>query len=137
MLLSKIITRSPRVSNIHCTGRRLASNWFPVSRENGVAVIRMNKPPVNTFNKQAFVDLQDTIKELENDRNTGGLILTSSCNNVFSAGLDLAELSPDEAKLKEFWTAFESMWSTLYLTPLPTVAAINGACPALGTISSR
>merc|ERR1712113_983122 len=72
---------------------------------------------------------------LEAKEDVDGFVLTSACKSVFSAGLDLTQVTNrSEAELREFWTAFESMWVALYSTPLATVAAINGACPALGAV---
>ena len=47
-----------------------------------------------------------------------------------------AELStkpwPCWLRLLSFWTEMEETWRSLYLYPLPTVAAINGSSPAWG-----
>ena len=116
-----------------------AGEMFPTDTESldddsgEYAVIRMNNRPVNTFNKERFLALEDTIKALEADEKIRGCVITSAIPNIFSAGLDLkAVFDPKEEELREFWAAFESFWKTLYLTPLATVAAVNGACPALG-----
>lgn len=45
---------------------------------------------------------------------------------VFSAGLDIMEMyKPNPDRLKNFWTALQDLWLTLYGATYPTAAAIN------------
>ena len=57
---------------------------------------------------------------------------------VFSNGLQLSSMlsSSDGSmdKVASYWTLVQEAWLTLYMTPLATVAAIPGACPAGGCI---
>lgn len=57
-----------------------------------------------------------------------GVVLTSGCKKVFSAGLDLQEIiKPESEKVRAFWHSMQELWLTLYGSPLTTVAAVNGA----------
>lgn len=53
-----------------------------------------------------------------------------SCENVFSSGLDLAELypNPTEERFEAFWMYFQESWLKLYGSSFPTVAFVNGGC---------
>lgn len=35
-------------------------------------------------------------------------------------------------ELREYWTHVQDMWLSLYMAPIPMIAAINGAAPAGG-----
>ena len=56
-----------------------------------------------------------------------GLVLTSSMNSVFCAGLEITEMhQPDPVRLREFWSSLQDVWVQLYSYKLPTAAAITG-----------
>merc|ERR1740129_1189658 len=102
---------------------------------NGAAVVTMKKAPVNTFDKDMMLQFEATIKQLEGDKSVQGIILCSGRPRVFSAGLDLSRLvRPDRADFEDFWSTFESMWRTYFMSSLVTVCAVNGSCPALGAV---
>lgn len=100
-----------------------------------VVEMRMEKAPVNSFDSDMLKEFASSVKRLENDTNVKGLVLTSAFPRVFSAGLDLKELTaPSEENFKRFWRAVQHAWKSYYLSPLVTVAAINGSSPAMGAI---
>eukprot|EP00960_Hanusia_phi_P040387 754424-Hanusia_phi.AAC.1 len=101
-------------------------------KSSQVAIVRMNRPPVNALSKSLMSDLRHTIEELEKEKQVKGLVLTSS-SKVFSAGLDLVELlNPTQEFVSSFWGELQDLWIKLYSTHLVTVAAVNGAAPAAG-----
>lgn len=102
--------------------------------KSGVATVTMNRAPVNSLNTALLEELGTTIKDLEANK-TRGLILTSSSDSVFSAGLDILEMyNPKKENLSLFWTTLQNTWLSLYRTAIPTVAAINGHAPAGGCL---
>ncbi|XP_017121132.2 enoyl-CoA delta isomerase 1, mitochondrial [Drosophila elegans] len=105
-----------------------------VNDKTGIATITMNRPPVNSLNVQLLMDLQSSIREVENNK-CRGLILTSALPTVFSAGLDIREMyNTDKERLRIIWTELQKAWIALYGTSLPTAAAINGHAPAGGCL---
>ncbi|KAJ1522968.1 hypothetical protein ONE63_002105 [Megalurothrips usitatus] len=105
-----------------------------VDSKTGVATVTMNSPPVNTLNTPFLNEMGGVIKELEKNK-TRGLILTSSSNSVFSAGLDIMEMyKAPRDQMAVFWTTLQNTWLSLYRTGIPTVAAINGHAPAGGCL---
>eukprot|EP01137_Pigoraptor_chileana_P004590 Opistho-2@46431 len=99
----------------------------------GIAVLTMNKKPVNSLNLELLTELGDTLKQLESDRSVRGLILASNMKNIFSAGLDIMEMyKPKPDRLDKFWRSLQDAWIALYGTRLATVAAIEGESPAGG-----
>ena len=115
----------------------LSTNSMTVSKpsNSGMVTVSMHKGTVNKFDTKFLREFESTVTALEEKSEVRGMILTSGLTGIFSAGLDIScMVGVSEESFKEFWTAFENMWKTYYLTPLVTVAAINGACPALGAV---
>ncbi|XP_023293353.2 enoyl-CoA delta isomerase 1, mitochondrial [Lucilia cuprina] len=105
-----------------------------VNDKTGVAVLTMNRPPVNGLNLELLRDIHNSIEEIESNKSRG-LILTSSSSTIFSAGLDIMEMyKPNQDRLKEFWTTLQDTWLALYGSSVPTAAAINGHSPAGGCL---
>ncbi|XP_030590728.1 enoyl-CoA delta isomerase 1, mitochondrial-like [Archocentrus centrarchus] len=104
-------------------------------QSTGVAVMRMQSPPVNSLNLELLTDICIALEKLEMDKSCRGLIITSNQPKVFSAGLDILEMygkSPEHCG--EFWKAVQEMWLKFYGSNLVTIAAINGSSPAGGCL---
>lgn len=96
--------------------------------------IVLNRRPVNAINLETWQELTSALSHLEAKHPTCTLILSSSLQ-VFSAGNDLNELHAPSTtclRFKSFWITSTKFLSRLYSTPLCTIAAINGYCPAGG-----
>ncbi|XP_032123976.1 enoyl-CoA delta isomerase 1, mitochondrial [Sapajus apella] len=101
----------------------------------GVAVMRLNNPPVNRLSLEFLTELVISLEKLENDKSFRGVIMTSDCPGVFSAGLDLKEMcGRSPAHYAEYWKAVQELWLQFYQSSLVLVTAINGACPAGGCL---
>ncbi|KAF8768109.1 enoyl-CoA delta isomerase 1, mitochondrial-like [Argiope bruennichi] len=121
-------------ASIECNARMLVNVIQDEKKQ--IANVIMQRPPVNSLNLELLEQLTATIKDLEK-KQFRGMILSSSSPTVFSAGLDITEMyKPKEERLRQFWKALQTMWKTLYLTPLVTIAAINGHAPAGGCLVS-
>uniref|UniRef100_A0A1B6D044 Uncharacterized protein n=1 Tax=Clastoptera arizonana TaxID=38151 RepID=A0A1B6D044_9HEMI len=105
-----------------------------VNDKSGVATVSLNRPPVNSLNLELLQSLGETLNVLEQNK-CHGMILTSESPSVFCAGLDILEMyKPDKDRVCKFWTTLQDTWLKLYLSPYPTVAAINGHSPAGGCL---
>ncbi|XP_005591021.3 enoyl-CoA delta isomerase 1, mitochondrial isoform X1 [Macaca fascicularis] len=101
----------------------------------GVAVMKLKNPPVNTLSLEFLTELVICLEKLENDKSFRGVVLTSDCPGVFSAGLDLTEMcGKSPAHYAEYWKAVQELWLQFYQSNLVLVSAINGACPAGGCL---
>lgn len=106
-----------------------------VEREEGqkYALVRLNRPPVNSLNTALIQELDHTIQQLENDKTCRGMILASSNPKIFSAGLDIMEMyQPQPQKLRKFWSSLQDLYLRFYTSRLAAVAAIEGHSPAGG-----
>ncbi|XP_065084384.1 enoyl-CoA delta isomerase 1, mitochondrial-like [Ochlerotatus camptorhynchus] len=130
------------VSRLSVPGSRSCSNasdkvvLAEVDDKTGYATVTLNRPPVNSLNLELLTALSETLDDLQNNKSRG-MILTSSSNSVFSAGLDILEMyKPKQERMKQFWTTLQDVWFKLYGSPFPTVAVINGHSPAGGCLLS-
>ncbi|XP_005391491.1 PREDICTED: enoyl-CoA delta isomerase 1, mitochondrial [Chinchilla lanigera] len=117
--------------------RRFASHRVLVEPDAaaGIATIKLKNPPVNSLSLEFLTELIICLEKLENDKTFRGIILTSDCPGIFSAGLDLREMcGKNPAHYAEYWRAVQEIWLKLYLSNMVLVAAINGASPAGGCL---
>jgi 3,2-trans-enoyl-CoA isomerase len=99
-----------------------------------LATIMLDRGRSNPINHQMVVDLTNAIKELDNDREIGGVIITGK-PGFFSSGIDLMEAySYNEEEIKQFWTDFLALPLALASFKKPLVAAISGHSPAGGCV---
>ncbi|XP_063919680.1 enoyl-CoA delta isomerase 1, mitochondrial-like [Zophobas morio] len=105
-----------------------------INEKTGIATATLQRPPVNSLNLELLTELCSTLEQLEKNKSRG-LILTSSSNTVFSAGLDIYEMyKPNMDRYKQFWTTLQQTWINLYGSSYPTVAVVNGHAPAGGCL---
>mmetsp|Transcript_60506 Transcript_60506/g.129837 ORF Transcript_60506/g.129837 Transcript_60506/m.129837 type:complete len:269 (-) Transcript_60506:68-874(-) len=104
--------------------------------DDGIAVVTIAKEPVNSMDLTLWQELLAALEVLEADGTTRGVIFRSGLKrSVFTAGLDLKELhapSTSKERLFEMWSTLSKVLQKIYISPMVTAAAINGACPAGG-----
>lgn len=106
-------------------------------QSTGVAVMRLQNPPVNSLSLEFLTEICINLEKLEMDKSCRGLIITSDRPKVFSAGLDILEMyGKTPERCAEFWKAVQEMWLKLYSSNMATIAAINGSSPAGGCLMS-
>jgi len=64
-----------------------------IEKEGGVAIVRLNRPPVNSLNCKVYCELYDLISEFENDDEVSAIILNGTGEKAFAAGLDVKEVA--------------------------------------------
>jgi enoyl-CoA hydratase/carnithine racemase len=101
-----------------------------VSREpEGVALLHLNRPPANSYNKAFIDDLNAAIDEIRFDETVHAAVLTSDLSKVFSAGADIGmfrTVSPS-ARAMTILHAHEVLLK-MERTPKIFIAAIGGHC---------
>ena len=133
--------RSCRFSFMHTGGDTSASIILDSnnvqlceSKESQTAILLMKRQKVNCFNQSFLEDFSKCVKTAENKK-YNSLILSSSIQGVFSAGLDFkGVLNCRREDVESLWNAMQDAWMHLYSTRLVTIAAINGHCLAGGCV---
>jgi enoyl-CoA hydratase/carnithine racemase len=100
---------------------------------HGVAVIRLDNPPLNLFTRQLTRALGDVLADVAADDGVRSVVVTGAGTRAFSAGSDIREFP----ELMERGTVIEdklaqenAVFGRLARLPQPTIAAIEGV--ALG-----
>ncbi|KAI8919823.1 ClpP/crotonase [Powellomyces hirtus] len=103
---------------------------------SGYAMVAIKREPVNSMDMELWKQLLQTLDACESDAKVRGIVFHSTlAKPIFTAGNDLKELyarTTSKERHREFWSVSNTFLARLLNSPLVTVAAIKGACPAGG-----
>lgn len=103
-----------------------------IETSGDVAIVRLNNGPTNAVNLELVEALLAALQSVSKEFN--GMVLAGG-EKFFSIGLSLPELLRlNRSDMTDFWYTFNRSTLALYTLPLPTVCAIAGHAPAVGTI---
>jgi enoyl-CoA hydratase len=110
-----------------------------LERDGAVAIVRLDRPPVNAVNRQMMLELRSTFEGLSQDREVGAVILSATGERVFCGGIDLKALpgdsQDDDADLREL---FDPTWlwrqvqHSIRNCLVPVIAAVERPCIGAG-----
>ena len=100
-----------------------------LERSEGVATLTLNNPAErNTMTAELVSDIKQAMDEIEADKTVGAIIVTGVAP-AFCAGANLGNLAEaDGESLTKIYEGF----LRIARTPLPTIAAVNGAAVGAG-----
>jgi len=102
------------------------------SRDDGVRVLTMDKPPVNALGRELVEALGTTLTELREDESARCLVLRSAGNH-FCAGADLKERrGMSVEQVREFVPRLSGVCRAMAALPFPTIAAVRGTAAGGG-----
>ncbi len=101
----------------------------------GVAIILLDRPPVNALDAAACLALEQTLSDLAHAPEIHCILLTAPADRPFCAGRDFKELAAmtPERELAGA-SIMRSLFDRLLNHPLPLVAAVSGVAVGLGTV---
>ena len=105
----------------------MSTDWITLEQADGVAHLRLDRPPVNQFDTALLEGILAAVESLGEE--TRALVISSELDGCFAAGGDLpwmagatlAEQLPFVALCQDTYTAFERI-------SCPAVIAIDGHC---------
>jgi enoyl-CoA hydratase len=109
-----------------------AFSFLHVSVQARIAVVTMNRPPVNAVSQEMYAEIRDLFGDFDNLLTDVSVVILTSAGRHFCGGNDLNEfgtLSPvtSPGRMRLVRDAF----AAIYDCPIPTVGAVRGV--ALGT----
>lgn len=95
--------------------------------ENKVAVVTINRPPVNPLSTQVFKELSSIFDELDMDDEVNAIVITGSGEKAFVAGADITEMADlDLSGIMKMNKVSRAVFSKIENASKPVIAAING-----------
>lgn len=92
-----------------------------------VAVITLNRPPMNPLNQRIFMELYQILSGIEQNDEIQAMILTGSGERAFAAGADMSEMKDLDAEGMNKWNQISrKSFDKLANIGKPVIAAING-----------
>src|SRR5262250_2588205 len=103
------------------------SKMIDYRAENGIALMEINRPPVNSYTTDLLKELDAAILEARFDDNVHAVVLTGKVEKFFSAGADIKMLGGATLSFKNnFALHGHEVLMRLENTPKIVIAAING-----------
>jgi enoyl-CoA hydratase len=93
-------------------------------RSDGVALVRLNRPPLNPLSSALLQELAEVARELAIDRDLHAVVVGGS-EKAFAAGADIEEFG-DSSDARRIGGLFRSAFDSLAAIPRPVIAAIRG-----------
>ncbi|HYV31179.1 MAG TPA: enoyl-CoA hydratase-related protein, partial [Candidatus Binatia bacterium] len=100
--------------------------------DDHVCVLTFDRPDsaANIFDKATLNELNNHISYVLGTPNLKGVVLTSAKKSIFIAGADLTQMAKAQTpeELRSLIELGQLVFNRLAALPIPTVAAIHGAC---------
>jgi enoyl-CoA hydratase len=105
----------------------MAYQTITLEKRETVAVVTLNRPPMNPLNRTMYAEIAQVADELDADAGVKVVIITGSGDKAFAAGLDVVDVEGKSlADILKF-QAFSGMASAkVAAIGKPVIAAING-----------
>ena len=91
---------------------------------DGVATLRLNRPPMNALSRALLTELGDAANALASDASVKVVVVCGG-EKVFAAGADISEFTDQSAAI-EIGATFRYAFDAVAAIPRPVIAAING-----------
>lgn len=104
------------------------AQFIQIEKENHMAVISINNPPLNVLSKKVFQELDKAFSELEDDQEVVAILITGAGNQAFVAGADIKEFPELMGKANTIESIMEGhkVLNAIDKFPKPTIAVLNG-----------
>ncbi|MFD4815474.1 enoyl-CoA hydratase/isomerase family protein [Peribacillus butanolivorans] len=103
-------------------------NLVRVEKENKLAIVTIDNPPLNVISKNVFKGLLEVFTELEEDNETVAVLITGAGDIAFAAGADIKEFPQmmGNPNMKETVKESHAILNKIDTFPKPTIAVLNG-----------
>jgi cyclohexa-1,5-dienecarbonyl-CoA hydratase len=104
----------------------LKGDAVAVEESGGALWVTLQRPPLNVLDIPAIRELHDVLLRLASRRDLKVLVLRSSLDGTFSAGVDIRDHARD--RVVSMLDAFHRIFRLLDALPQATLAAVDGRC---------
>jgi len=109
--------------------------YVKVSKEDRIAILTIDNPPVNSLSRPVVTELQSALEELWADDEVKAIVITGGGQMVFVAGADINAILElkTSTEAKETIMQVHDLFLRIENSSKPIIAAINGHCIGAGT----
>lgn len=98
-----------------------------LTKEDGVAVITLNRPPMNPLSSQVYRELSLAVDEVQNDASIKAVIITGAGNKALAAGADVSEMARlTPVEVYQFCQGSRIALEKIENLKKPVIAAVSG-----------
>ena len=99
-----------------------------IEKENGIATVTIDNPPLNVMNQQVVQELDQSFQQLEQDSEVVVVIVTGAGSKAFMAGADIKEFPQliGRSGIKKNFMQNHHVFNYIDAFPKPTIAVLNG-----------
>lgn len=102
-------------------------DFITVVKEDRLAIVTINHPPVNALNSRVMDALENRFDELAGDESVGAVVLTGAGEKAFVAGADIGEFTTlSGANGEQLSRKGQLIFQKIEDHPAPVIAAVNG-----------
>ena len=95
-------------------------------REDGVAIVTLNAPPLNLLDFDMLLALRQTFFKFGTNKDLRAVIITGAGKKAFCAGMDTKTVKDYAPGVNTSWG--QSIMTTIENCPVPVIAALHGYC---------
>lgn len=109
-----------------------------IERADGVAIVRLARPPVNAVNKLMMRELTEAFDAIGQDRSVGAAVLSAAGDRAFCGGIDLKETAGTDEDHEDLHALLDPFWEwrrtqrSLRECLVPVIAAVERATIGAG-----
>jgi cyclohexa-1,5-dienecarbonyl-CoA hydratase len=107
------------------TERSGESGGVRTETRGAVAIVRLDRPPLNVLDVPAIHALDAALAEAE-ESPAAAVVIAAAGEKAFSAGVDVKDHTPD--KVEGMIRSFHAVFRRLHASRLVSLAAVKGAC---------
>lgn len=100
-------------------------SFVSVEQDAGLAIITIERPPVNALDVDLLNEIHEAVKAVEHDDTVRAVLFRSGIPGIFIAGADLNTFKEEQTSHAAM-EAFHGCFNRIEALPKPTVAAISG-----------
>lgn len=106
------------------------AEFIQVAIEDKVAILKLNRAPVNALGLVFLKEIEETICSLEDNPEVKAIVMASAIPNVFIAGVDLKEMAKLQTvdEIVGVIQKGQSVFNRIERCQKPIIAAVHGAC---------
>ena len=111
--------------------RRLSEKTFVRGVvQDRVAVLTIDRPPVNALNGQTLLELEATFAEVVGDPEVKVVVITGGGQTAFVAGVDIKEIAAlsSPSAVADAARKGQAVFDQIERADKPVIAAVNGVC---------